>query len=46
MTAFGEAREKFPYREKFARYYSSTYAPKNIPLLQTQGWLTKTAPDE
>lgn len=45
MTAFGEAREKFPYREKFARYYSSTYAPKNIPLLRTQGWLTKTAPD-
>lgn len=40
MTEFGEAREKFPFREKFARYYSSTYAPKNIPLLQKQGWLT------
>ncbi|WP_107879309.1 nitroreductase family protein [Neisseria animaloris] len=45
MTAFGEAREKFPFREKFARYYSSTYAPKNIPLLQQQGWLTKTVSD-
>ncbi|UOO80734.1 nitroreductase family protein [Uruburuella testudinis] len=42
MTAFGEAREKLPYREKFARYYSNTYAPKNIPLLQEMGWLTRT----
>lgn len=41
MSAFGEAREKLPYREKFARYYSNTYAPKNIPLLQQQGWLIK-----
>ncbi|MDO5639088.1 MAG: nitroreductase family protein [Neisseria sp.] len=46
MTAFGEAREKLPYRQKFARYYSSTYAPKNIPLLQELGWLTRTRPDE
>ena len=41
MSAFSEAREKLPYREKFARYYSNTYAPKNIPLLQQQGWLIK-----
>lgn len=40
MTAFGEAREKFPFREKFARYYSNTYAPENIPLLKKQGWLS------
>ena len=41
MSAFSEAREKLPYREKFARYYSNTYAPKNIHLLQQQGWLIK-----
>lgn len=46
MTDFGEAREKLPFRQKFARYYSSTYAPKNIPLLQQQGWLTRTQADE
>lgn len=46
MTAFGEAREKLPFRQKFARYYSSTYAPKNIPLLQEQGWLTRTQAEE
>ncbi|UOO78137.1 nitroreductase family protein [Neisseria sp. Dent CA1/247] len=45
MTAFGEAREKFPYREKFARYYSNTYAPRNIKLMQQQGWLTKMNAD-
>ncbi|EGV35934.1 nitroreductase family protein [Neisseria weaveri] len=39
MTAFGEAREKFPFREKFARYYSNTYAPRNHALLPKQGWL-------
>ncbi|WP_165088416.1 nitroreductase family protein [Neisseria yangbaofengii] len=38
MTEFGEAREKLPYREKFARYYSST-KPKNEPLIFQQGWL-------
>ncbi|WP_373753520.1 nitroreductase family protein [Neisseria weixii] len=38
MTEFGEAREKLPYREKFARYYSST-EPKNEPLIFQQGWL-------
>lgn len=46
MTAFGEAREKLPFRQKFARYYSNTYAPKNIPLLQEQGWLTHTTANE
>lgn len=40
MTAFGEAREKLPYREKFARYYSQTYAPANLPLYRRQGLLT------
>ncbi|MFC3874836.1 nitroreductase family protein [Neisseria musculi] len=44
MTAFGEAREKFPYREKFARHYSSSYAPENLFLLKKLGWLTQTAP--
>lgn len=38
MTAFGEAREKLPYREKFARYYSQS-EPKNEPLIFEQGWL-------
>lgn len=38
MTEFGEVREKLPYREKFARYYSST-EPKNEPLIFQQGWL-------
>ena len=41
MSAFGEARETLPYRQKFARYYSQTYAPANIPLLKQQGFLTK-----
>ena len=40
MTAFAEAREKLPFREKFARYYSNTYAPDNLPLLHQQGFLT------
>ncbi|MDO4905891.1 MAG: nitroreductase family protein [Lautropia sp.] len=40
MTAFAESREKFPYREKFARYYSQEYAPRNIGLLHSQGLLT------
>ncbi len=38
MTEFGEARETLPYREKFARYYSSA-EPKNEPLIYRQGWL-------
>ncbi|MDO5057380.1 MAG: nitroreductase family protein [Lautropia sp.] len=40
MTAFGEAREKFPFRTKFARYYSQEYAPRNAQLLRAQGLLT------
>ena len=40
ITAFGEAREKLPYRQKFARYYSQTYVPANIALLKQQGLLT------
>lgn len=40
MTAFGESREKFPFREKFARYYSQEYAPRNAQLLRKQGLLT------
>ena len=38
MTEFGEVRETLPYREKFARYYSSA-EPKNEPLIYRQGWL-------
>ena len=41
MTAFGEAREKFPFRTKFARYYSQEYAPRNAKLLRDQGLLTR-----
>ncbi|MCP1659580.1 nitroreductase family protein [Neisseria perflava] len=44
MSAFAEARERLPYREKFARYYSSS-EPKNEPLIYRQGWLT-SANDE
>lgn len=40
MLDFGEAREKFPFREKFARYYSRPYAPENIELMKSLGWLT------
>ena len=40
MTAFGEAREKLPYRQKFARYYNQTFVPANIALLKQQGLLT------
>lgn len=40
MIAFAEAREKLPYREKFARYYSQTFVPANLPLFQQQGLLT------
>lgn len=39
MTEFAEAREKFPYRQKFARYYSQDYAPRNNALLKSQGFL-------
>ncbi|EGZ45476.1 nitroreductase family protein [Neisseria wadsworthii] len=39
MTEFGEAREKFPYREKFARFYSQPYGPDNIEFMQSIGWL-------
>lgn len=46
MTEFGEAREKLPYREKFACYYSNTYAPENIPFMRQQGWLTKAMGEE
>lgn len=38
MTEFGEAREKFPFREKFSRYYQSG-EPRNEPLIFEQGWL-------
>lgn len=41
MTALGEKREKFPFREKFARYYSQEYAPRNAKLLRDQGLLTQ-----
>lgn len=40
LTRFGEARETLPYREKFARYYSRSYAPEGTTLMQKAGWLT------
>lgn len=40
MTAFGEKREHLPFRQKFAHYYSKTFAPQNIALLKKQGFLT------
>ncbi len=40
MSAFAEEREKLPFREKVARYYSQTYGPDNLPLLHKQGFLT------
>ena len=42
LIHFGEAREKLPYREKFACYYSRPYAPNNTQLMNTLGWLTDT----
>lgn len=45
MLDFGETREKFPYREKFARYYSRPYAPENIALMQSLGWLNRFETD-
>ena len=40
MTAFGEGREKFPFRQKLSRYYGQEYAPRNAKLLRVQGLLT------
>lgn len=37
MTAFGEAREVLPWREKFARFYAQRYAPENEALRERQG---------
>ena len=42
LIAFAEAREKLPYRDKFARYYSRPYTPHNSRLMQSLGWLTDT----
>ncbi|WP_037586772.1 nitroreductase family protein [Stenoxybacter acetivorans] len=39
MTEFGEAREKLPFREKFARFYSKPHLSENIQLLKQQGLL-------
>lgn len=38
LAAFGEAREKFPYREKFARFHQAEYAPQNRAFLAAQGF--------
>lgn len=40
LTEFGEAREKLPYREKFARFYSREYGTGNPALLKRQRLLT------
>ena len=40
LLDFGEAREKLPYREKFARYYAREYGERNPALLRAQGLLT------
>ncbi|MDO5687643.1 MAG: nitroreductase family protein [Neisseria sp.] len=37
MTAFGEAREKFPWRDKFSRYYHQVSLPENDKIWQEQG---------
>ena len=37
MAAFGEAREVFPWREKFARFYAQPFAPENAALRAAQG---------
>lgn len=39
MTDFGEARERLPWREKFARYYEKPFAAENTELLRQQGLL-------
>lgn len=42
MTDFGEAREKLPWREKFARYYEKPFAPGNNELLRQQGLIKQS----
>ena len=37
MLAFGEAREVFPWREKFARFYAQRFAPENAAVRAAQG---------
>lgn len=37
MSAFGEAREKFPWREKFSRYYHQTPLAENRETWIAQG---------
>lgn len=37
MTAFGEAREVLPWREKFARFYATPYTPGNAAVREKQG---------
>lgn len=39
MLDFGEAREKLPYRQKFANYYSQPYVAEEENWLKQQGFL-------
>lgn len=41
MLEFGEVREKLPYRQKFANYYSQPYVADAENWLKQQGFLTK-----
>lgn len=40
LLDFNEPREKLPWRQKLARFYEKTYAPRNLRLLRQQGFLT------
>lgn len=41
MLEFGEAREKLPYRQKFANYYSQPYVAQAEEWLTSQGFLNR-----
>ena len=41
ILAFNEARERKPYRQKFADYYSQPYVAAAEDWLKAQGFLTK-----
>lgn len=41
MLDFAEPREKLPYRQKFANYYSQPYVAQEEQWLKQQGFLTK-----
>lgn len=41
MLEFGEAREKLPYRQKFAQFYTKPYVAEGEAWLKSQGFLDK-----